>query len=498
MADRRQELYDRIRATSKDEVVLEEMIRLGFWPARDVLPSDPAEEVRERAELQRQLAALHAERARLAKLEALKKELLARRLAESKRKQAETRARRERERQERAEAWQQRQREAIVFLGRGVSAGLSRQDDIDEARLRALGLPVLRDAAEVARAAGIGVPELRFLTYARSTSRLSHYRRFQVAKKSGGVRQLSAPMPRLKRLQRWLLQAVLASQPLHEAAHGFCPGRGIVSNALPHVGAQVVVNLDLENFFPSVSMPRVRGLFRGMGYGEQVATLFALIASEADTARVRLDGVTWHVAEGPRRLPQGAPCSPAITNLLCRRLDRRLAGAAKKLGYVYTRYADDLSFSTRDPAARARAGQLLAQVRFIVVAEGFTVHPHKTRVLHRGRQQEVTGVVVNDKPAVDRATLRRFRALLHALELDGPVGKRWGESDDVFASALGFANYVAMVDADKGRALRDRLRRITAKHGWKPAARPVVVAAPPRVEAEVAPMPTQKKWWQRF
>ncbi|HQY61719.1 MAG: RNA-directed DNA polymerase [Myxococcales bacterium] len=464
--DRRQQLYDRIRSTSKDEVVLEEMIRLGFWPARGTLPSDPGDEIRDLAEAQRELAALRTEQSRLHNLEALKKELFKRRLAESKARQAETKARRERERVARAEAWKNEKTRAIVFLGRGVSGGLA-DTTCDEARLQKQGLPVLRTAEDLARAAGVTVPELRFLAYARTTTaaRVSHYRRFQIPKKTGGVRIISAPMRRLKALQRWLLDAVLARVEVHDAAHGFRAERSIVTNAGPHVGARVVVNLDLKDFFPTVTLPRIRGVFRSLGYGEHLATIFALLASEPDTVRVALDGAEYDVAQGPRRLPQGAPTSPAITNVLCRRLDRRLFHAAKKLGFAYSRYADDLTFSST--SKEENAGQLLKQVRFIVAAEGFVPHPDKTRVLRKGRQQEVTGVVVNDKLGVDRVTLRRFRALLHALDKDGANGKRWGSSPDVFASACGFASYVAMVDPVKGRALLARAREIAARHGWK-------------------------------
>ncbi len=468
--DRRQSLYDRIRTSSKDEVVLEEMVRLGFWPARGVIPLDPADEIRERSDMERELAALRTEQSRLHNVEALKKELLKRRLAESKAKQAETKARRERERVARAEAWKIAKSKDIVYLGRGVSGGLS-DKGCDEAKLTKQGLPILRNAEEVARAAGVSIPELRFLSYARTTARLSHYRRFQIPKKAGGTRKISAPMPRLKRLQRWLLEAVLSKVAVHEAAHGFREGRSIVSNARPHVGSRVVVNLDLENFFPTIALPRIRGMFRSLGYGDFAATVLALIASEPDTYSVELDGRVFEVAQGPRRLPQGAPTSPAVTNVLCRRLDRRLHLASKKLGFTYSRYADDLTFSSKEVEAEKRTGQLLKQVTFIVKEEGFVPHPKKTRVLRRGRQQEVTGLVVNDKLSVERTTLRKFRALLHTIGKNGPEGTAWGESPDVFASAKGFASYVTMVDAAKGRPLLARVNELAAKYGYRPPPR---------------------------
>ena len=166
---------------------------------------------------------------------------------------------------------------------------------------------------------GITVAALRFLSFARRVSTVSHYRRFQIPKKTGGLRPISAPMPRLKRAQHWVLTEILNKVELHPAAHGFRPGRSIVTNAAPHVGAEVVVNLDVEQFFPTVSRRRIKGVFRSLGYGEQVATILSLICSEPDVRDVELDGRLYHVARGDRTLPQGAPSSPAITNVLCRR-----------------------------------------------------------------------------------------------------------------------------------------------------------------------------------
>jgi len=119
-----------------------------------------------------------------------------------------------------------------------------------------------------------------------------------------------------------------------------------------------------------------------------------------------------------------------------------------------------------DPAhdADAPIGSLLAFLRKVVTAEGFTVHPDTIRVVRRGRRQEVTGVVVNEKPAVVRAELRRFRALLYQIEKDGPAGKRWGHGGDVLAAALGFASYVAMVDPEKGAPLRAKVLELRTRY----------------------------------
>lgn len=494
----RQELYDRIRETSKDEVILEDMVRLGFWPRTGEIPQDPADEIRRRGDLERQIAALRTEQARLSNVEALRKELKRRRLLESKEKQKATKERRERERLARAAAWAEEKKRAIVHLGAGVSGGLSKGAPPNLEKLTALGLPRLATAAEVAAAMGIAVPELRFLAYARKVSQKTHYVRFTIPKKTGGARLISAPMPRLKRAQRWILDAVLAKVALEGPAHGFVVDRSIVTNARPHLGSQVVVNLDLRDFFPSLGFRRVKGMFEGLGYGEEVSTIFALLTTEPEIDEVELDGQTYFVATTARKLPQGSPASPAITNVVCRRLDKRLAGMARALGFTYTRYADDLTFSG---PKEAPVGKLLRQVRFVVGQEGFTAHEEKTRVLRRGRQQEVTGVVVNERPSIDRKELRRFRALLFQIGKDGPEGKRWGSSPDVFAAAMGFAAWVRMVDRTKGDVLLGEVRALAKKHGWTPPKHD-----PPKgggdgggaPEAAKAEEPKKKKWWQIF
>ena len=460
------EIQEALRGSSREEVILEEMIRLGFWPAQGVIPEDPADEIRRRGELQRELYELRTQFRKLNDEDRLLKEARKKRLLESRRKQKERKERREQERELRAEAWQERQRHDIVYLGEGVSQGLN-HTACDDARLAANGLPRFATAKEIAEAMGITVGELRFLSYSRRTSTVSHYVRFRMKKKTGGERLISAPMPRLKRAQHWILENLLVKPELHEAAHGFRRDRSIVTNALPHVGAEVVINLDLKDFFPTVSYRRVKGLFRSLGYSEAAATVFGLLCTEPDVEEVALDGKTYFVATGERHLPQGAPTSPAITNLLCRRLDRRLLKMADELGFTYTRYADDLTFSASGESKK-NICNILRRSESIVTHEGFAVHPEKTRVLRRSRQQEVTGVVVNEKPNVSKKELKRFRATLFQIEKDGLEGKHWGQAKDLLSSLMGFANFVYMVDAEKGAELRARVRALMTKYDWQP------------------------------
>ncbi len=494
--ENRQALYDRIRESTRDEVILEEMIRLGFWPLQGVLPEDPADEIRRRAKLETELNELRTQDRQLHNIEALKREVRKKRLAESRQRQQETKERREQERLARAKAWREQQASRIGYLGQGVSGGLNHTAS-DVAKLEQTGLPLLHTPLDLANAMEISLSRLRFLAFTRTTSKVSHYVQFHLPKKSGGQRLISAPKARLKAVQNWILRNILERLPIHDTAHGFVPRRSIVTNATPHVGAEVVVNLDLKDFFPTVSYKRVKGLFRSLGYSDALATIMGLLSTEPRSRPVELDGEVYQVAVDERVLPQGSPASPAITNLICRGLDQRLTNISTKLGLAYTRYADDLSFSGN---RQADVGKLLRQVKHAVAEEGFSVHPKKTRVFRKPNRQEVTGIVVNEKATISRRTLRRFRAVLFQLEQDGPEGIKWGQSDDPIAAVEGFANYVAMVNPDKGILLQARAAALVERYGRKTAFRPKQTTANPPEEAgtsEPEPDGSKKKnWWK--
>ncbi|KAF3885566.1 MULTISPECIES: reverse transcriptase family protein [Nostocales] len=461
----RQELYERIRQIGREEFILEEMIRYGFWPAEGTIPQDPADEIRRVGEIRRELEELRQESSRLHNEKELRKEMLKQRLAESRRKRQETKERRERERQERAEAWKQKKQQEIVYLGEGVSAGLNETEG-DSERLQSYGLPLCNTANEIATAMGINVGKLRFLAFDRKTSTVSHYIRFKMPKKTGGERLISAPLPSLKQAQHWILGNILQKLEVHEAAHGFRCDRSIVTNATPHVGADVIINFDLKDFFPSISYKRVKGLFRSFGYSEAAATIFSLLCTAAEVEELELDGKTYYVALEERHLPQGSPASPAITNLLCRRLDKRLTAIAQELGFSYTRYADDLTFSASGDSLR-HICNLLKRTESAVIYEGFAINQEKTRILRKSSQQEVTGVVVNDKLNISKKTLKQFRATLYQIEKDGLEGKSWGNSSDVLAAVSGFANFVVMVNPEKGAEFQQQIQRIRKKYKQK-------------------------------
>lgn len=502
MADNRltrQQIYDRIRSSSKEEYVRSEMLRLGFWTAKSGNTQITEVLLQQEATLTKELNQLMQERTRYRNKEAVLKEMRLKRMAEARRKREETKQKRELQRLEKAEAWRKRKQDEIVYLGETVSAGLQ-PGQSNEALLLQRGLPVFHTEKELAAAAGVDLRELRFLCYHRKVSAVNHYRKFLLPKKSGGHRLISAPMPRIKKVQYWVLHQILNKVPLHAAANGFATGRSIVTNAQPHVGRQVVINADVKDFFPSIHFKRVKGVFEKLGYNERIATILALLCTEAVTQEVVIDGKTYFVQKGCRVLPQGAPGSPAITNILCYQLDKRLQGVAGKHQYQYTRYADDISFSGSETTLAAEA--MVWRIRKILQEEGFTVHPDKVRIMRKGARQEVTGIVVNKQPGIPREKLRRFRALLHRIKTKGWEGVQWGEGN-IVSAMLGYVNFIKMVDPVKAARFEKEIALLGQLPGFTEAQKqvpltpaPEALQKPSDTNPPSAPNTGEGDWWK--
>ena len=245
------------------------------------------------------------------------------------------------------------------------------------------------DLAELARRLGVPAADLRAFRPVYTT--------FRIPKRSGGERTITAPIAATKALQRRILRRLLDRLPAHPAAQGFERGRSIVTNAAVHQDPAVLVKLDVEDFFGTTRTARIRRYWRVIGWDREAAAV--------------LTRLTTHVGG----LPQGAPTSPRLSNLVNVRLDARLAGIARSRGAVYTRYADDLSFSfTADDGAAVR--QLIHAVRRTVWAEGrYRIHVNrKVEIRRRHERQAITGLIVNEgPPRLDRERRRWLRAVEH-------------------------------------------------------------------------------------
>lgn len=358
----------------------------------------------------------------------------------------------------RAEAIARRRATDIVFLGRGVSGRLGDRTSNAE-KLKALGLPVLAAPAELAQALKLPIPKLRWLAFHTEVASRVHYVHFEVPKKSGGTRILSAPHRSLANAQQWILENIVGKLPAEPAAHGFVTGKSILSNAQPHTQKAVVVNLDLEGFFPNITFPRVRSVFQRAGYSPAVASILALLCTECPRRQVQYEGKPYHVAVGPRGLPQGTCTSPGLSNQVARRLDKRLAGLAKKMNLTYTRYADDITLSG-GPELREKVGYLMARVRHIAQDEGFVVNEKKSRVQRRNASQQVTGLVVNDKPSVRRQEIRRIRAILHHARREGLDHQNRDKRPNYRAWLEGKIAYISMVRPEVGARLKEQLKSV--------------------------------------
>lgn len=481
----REELRKIIRETSRSQFILEEMQRFGFWPEGEEEPTLQEDYIRKETVLQKELNELLKQQRQQENTKALLKKMRKERMKEAKKRRAETKARRAEEKKQKAAAWAKRKASDITYLGEEVSFGL-RNNTSDVEKLQSKHLPVFSDMQALATAMELKVGQLRWLTFNRQVATTSHYKRFEIPKKNGSTRLISAPMYLLKTAQHWVLDNILYKHPIETEAHGFVPERSIVTNAKLHVGQTLVINLDMKDFFPTITYKRIKGMFKGMGYSEQIATVLGLLCSEPETDEIELDGTTYYVQTGKRTLPQGAPTSPAITNIICRRLDRRLAGVAKSLGFIYSRYADDLTFSADETEGKTKISQLLWQVQQIVEAEGFQLHPDKQQIMRKGARREVTGIVVNEKANLDRKKLRQFRAVLHQIELNGPLGKTWGKGKNLFLSLQSFAAYVAMVNPEKGQPLVEQVWAIREKYDttYRKRDRSIIKK--------------QGNWWEKF
>jgi hypothetical protein len=264
------------------------------------------------------------------------------------------------------------------------------------------------------------------------------YRTFEIPKRSGGMRRIDAPHSLLREMQDRLLPMLQMAYDAHPSAHGFLAGRSVVSNAKGHTGQRLVLNVDLQDFFPNVNFGRVRGLFLKPPFsiGAPAAAVLAQIVTHRNG------------------LPQGAPTSPVLSNMIAATLDRRLTRLARETRMRYSRYADDITLSTNQPALPAmiaehyldtqgnmalRPGEALARE---IALSGFSVNLKKVRVQSHSMRQSVTGLVVNASVNVERERVRRIRAMLHAWRKFGLQGaarehfRRWrgqpkrAEADD--------------------------------------------------------------------
>lgn len=260
----------------------------------------------------------------------------------------------------------------------------------------------IKTARELANLLEVPVGQLLFILYKKKDK----YKEFSVKKKSGKERIIDAPCSSLQILQRKVLPLIEPHYRVKKPVHGFVGGgKGIISNAEQHKKKNYVLNIDLKDFFHSVNFGRVRGIFLKPPFsmGTQAATVLAQLCTHNG------------------RLPQGACTSPIISNLAATHLDKALVKLASNFQLTYTRYADDLTFSSNQKfpsgivehiteTKELAAGRLLEKA---VNDAGFEINTKKTRLAHKSQRQEVTGLIVNSGVNVNRQFIRKTRAMIN-------------------------------------------------------------------------------------
>lgn len=297
-------------------------------------------------------------------------------------------------------------------------------------------LPVIYDQQHLSHLVGY---HYEYLITASNSPHL-FYRTFAIPKKSGGERRISEPLPSLKEIQNWILTEILYKCSISRYTKAYVKRRSIKENARFHKNQNLVLTIDIEDFFGSLKYKKVFIFFRNLGYSKSVSTLLANLCC--------LNG----------SLPQGAPTSPALSNLLTIQIDKRISGFTRKRKIRYTRYADDLTFS-----GDFAPGMIIKFVRKVLTDEDLRINEQKIRVRKPHQRQEVTGIVVNEKLQIPREVKRKVRQAVFYIEkygLNSHLQKIENNRANYIRHLLGITNHIIFINPhdEEAKKYRDILR----------------------------------------
>lgn len=455
--DNAQSWRSEIRSIGKYYFEVQDMIRLGFLKIEPAQLEVLKNSYKELGEINAKLRELKKELEGIEDITPIIKEIRKNRIERVRAERAIKKVEKAKAEEERQAILTERKKTKPYFLGEGVSKGLKFEGENIE-KLEDNNLPVVKDLAALSEAIKLSREELLWLCYHRKTASINHYTRFKIPKKKGGFRVVSSPKSKLRIAQSWILDNILSNIETHPQATAFRPDTSIVENAQQHQEGKLIIRIDLKDFFPSIKFNRVKGLFQSFGYSEGMASILALISTDSMRLGATLAGKKYFVALTERYLPQGACTSPAISNLICRKLDNRLHKLAISKDWTYTRYADDLVFSHKEESTEIKG--LLKLIEKIIEEESFIVNPEKTNVMRPHQRQSVTGIVVNnDETRISRRDIRNFRAFLHQYEQVGPDKMSEKIGKDATQYAKGYLAFIKMVN-------QTQAEKFTEKYKW--------------------------------
>lgn len=332
-------------------------------------------------------------------------------------------------------------------------------------------VPLLKTARDLADWFGISMRQLDGFSDTWGLERKSallqqrHYHYQWKHKHIGADRLLEIPKTNLRTIQRKIHSEILQQIPLHPACHGFRKGHSCLTFVQNHCAKPVVIRIDLQRFFTSIPLRRIHAIFESIGYHTAVARIFAGLCTNQvpqDILHINTK-LGWYERKqyATPHLPQGAPVSPALANLAAFKLDLRLSQLMKTMDGEYTRYADDLAFS--GDFSRTTINQLHALIYHIVMDEGFSLNTRKTRIMRRGRRQQLTGLVLNQHPNYPRFKYDKLKAILYNCSRFGPASQNQEKHEDFKSHLQGKIAHVKSINPQ--RAIR--LERLFAEIDWE-------------------------------
>lgn len=376
----------------------------------------------------------------------------------------------------------QRYRDEGLQRGRDFFALQAAAQEIIRMRRRRPQLPVLLTLCHLAKRTRVPHAYLREMV-SRDVYQPT-YRTFHIRKRSGGSRVISVPGPQLMKVQSWLTQHVLNQITPHAASHAFAPRSSIANCAREHVGARWLIKIDIADFFGSITELQVYRVFIELGYSKLVSFELARLCTTVPYQSSKHSMNAWKVRFVRKRipaydttwlgrLPQGAPTSPMLANLAMREIDEQLAVLAQSHKLVYTRYSDDISFSSTGVFTRSRAMDLVTAASAILKRRGLYPNRAKTAIVHPGARRIVLGLLVDgDQPRLSRAFRDRLRQHLYYLESRGIAAhveaRGFDSSGGLYRHLRGLIDYANMVDQPYAQRQLTRLLALP----WSPSTVP--------------------------
>lgn len=330
------------------------------------------------------------------------------------------------------------------YFNEGIIPGLQGKEYDDNFKsfiiLKFNELPYIYDVSHFCSLSNFSVKQVKYFLIKKEKA----YVTFNLPKKAGGFREINAPTKQMKPIQRWILDKILYKIGIGDYVHGFVPKRSILTNASIHVSQDLVLGIDIKDFFPSINIDSVSSIFRSIGYTQKVANFLADLCTYKE------------------KLPQGAPTSPMLANLAVAKLDIDIDNYCRKRYFNYSRYADDITISGSQKLPMHKQ-----KIIEIIEGNGFTVNKEKTRLHSRGSRQKVTGLVVNDKLSIGRENKKKLRAIVHNILMNGPVVEN--RSNDPFfrERIFGYLGYANLTDPGFAAPLINSLKKIDWSEYYK-------------------------------